>query len=269
MPRCASRGPSTSRTARWRLGRANPRSDRVWARARSRGGGRSPRARPASPWPCRRAPRRAQPLEEPRRSAGSPAGSRGPTARCSGPRRRPRARARGRRAARGTRGARAAPARHRRGDRRRDAAPRGAAVPSRGKPGGEVRRGDAARLEAADLILHQRDQGREDQRGALEQRRGELVAERFAAAGGRHQEHAAPGPSRASMASRWKPRKASMAKRSRRSARRGSGEVIGVVGRSTPRLRARRVPGEIARVSGCGAARPGGGAMAGGGRRGL
>jgi hypothetical protein len=47
---------------------------------------------------------------------------------------------------------------------------------------GEVGRRDPARLERADLVLHQRDERREDERRPAEDRRGELVSERLSAA---------------------------------------------------------------------------------------
>jgi len=60
-----------------------------------------------------------------------------------------------------------------------------------GEARGQERRGDPAHRERPHLIFHERDEGREDERGAGERDRGELVTERFAAAGGRDEEHAA------------------------------------------------------------------------------
>ena len=48
------------------------------------------------------------------------------------------------------------------------------------QPGGR----DAARVQEVDLVFHQRDERRDDQRQAVEVQRGKLVAEAFAAAGG-------------------------------------------------------------------------------------
>ena len=59
--------------------------------------------------------------------------------------------------------------------------------------GGEIRRGDAARLERLDLVGHQRDQRRDHQRGAGQERGRELVAQALAAAGGRDQQQAPLG----------------------------------------------------------------------------
>ena len=55
----------------------------------------------------------------------------------------------------------------------------------------EERRRDAARGQTAHLILHQRDERRDDDRGAGKDDRRQLVAERFAAAGRRDEQHPA------------------------------------------------------------------------------
>ena len=52
----------------------------------------------------------------------------------------------------------------------------------------QIGRGHAARGERIDLVVHQRDERRDDQRGAGEQRGGELVAETLAASRRRHQQ---------------------------------------------------------------------------------
>ncbi len=52
----------------------------------------------------------------------------------------------------------------------------------------EIRRRDPARVERGDLVVHQRDQRRDDERGAGQQAGGELVDEALAAAGGRDQQ---------------------------------------------------------------------------------
>ena len=57
----------------------------------------------------------------------------------------------------------------------------------------EARRGDAACPERIDLVLHQGDQRRDHQGEAVEQQRGQLVAERLAAAGGKDREGRAAG----------------------------------------------------------------------------
>jgi hypothetical protein len=54
--------------------------------------------------------------------------------------------------------------------------------------GGEVGRRDAARLETADLIVHERDERRDDDRRALQLRGRKLVRERLAATRGRDHE---------------------------------------------------------------------------------
>ncbi len=54
----------------------------------------------------------------------------------------------------------------------------------------EERRGDPARFERPDLVLHERDERGENERGPFEQGRGNLVGQRLAAAGGRDDEHA-------------------------------------------------------------------------------
>ena len=63
--------------------------------------------------------------------------------------------------------------------------------------GVEECRAHAELRERRHLILHQRDQRRDHQRRALAQQRGQLVAQRFAAAGGhQHQRVAAVGDMR-------------------------------------------------------------------------
>src|ERR1043166_5462019 len=47
-------------------------------------------------------------------------------------------------------------------------------------------RGNAAALERIHLVLHQRDQGRDNDRGPLDQKRGQLITKRFAAARRHH-----------------------------------------------------------------------------------
>ena len=47
---------------------------------------------------------------------------------------------------------------------------------------------NSAALERVDLVFHERDQRRDDDGGAFEQERGQLVAKRFAAAGRHHDE---------------------------------------------------------------------------------
>ncbi len=60
----------------------------------------------------------------------------------------------------------------------------------------EPRGGDAARRQRVDLILHQRDERRHDEAGAVEHDRGQLVAEALAAAGREDRERRAPGEQR-------------------------------------------------------------------------
>ena len=45
-----------------------------------------------------------------------------------------------------------------------------------------MRRGNARALERCDLILHQRDERRDDERDARQEQRGDLIAERLAPA---------------------------------------------------------------------------------------
>jgi len=59
----------------------------------------------------------------------------------------------------------------------------------RGQRPREVRRGDAAGVQRADLVLHERDERRDDQRRPRQERSGELVGEALAAAGGRDEQH--------------------------------------------------------------------------------
>ena len=51
----------------------------------------------------------------------------------------------------------------------------------------------AQRLQARDLILHQRDQGADDQGGAAAREAWQLVAKRLAGAGRHHQQHVVAG----------------------------------------------------------------------------
>ena len=60
----------------------------------------------------------------------------------------------------------------------------------------EPRRVDALAREEVDLILHQRDQRRDDDRHAVEQQRGQLVAEALARAGREDRERGAAGEQR-------------------------------------------------------------------------
>ena len=83
-------------------------------------------------------------------------------------------------------------------------------APVRGRVALRVDEPDAAgrdALERLDLVLHQRDERRHDQRQVRAHERGQLVAERLARAGGHHHEHVAvrqrrpdrvglPGPER-------------------------------------------------------------------------
>ena len=62
-----------------------------------------------------------------------------------------------------------------------------------GQRGIEPPRGDAPSHQRVDLILHQGDQRRNDQRQARQQQGGNLVAERFAAAGREHGRRRSPG----------------------------------------------------------------------------
>ena len=55
----------------------------------------------------------------------------------------------------------------------------------------ERRRRIAALAQAVDLIFHQRNQRRDDDIGAARQRRRDLIAKRFAAAGGQHDQRVA------------------------------------------------------------------------------
>ena len=60
----------------------------------------------------------------------------------------------------------------------------------------EKRRRHAARLELIDLILHERDQRRDDDREAVAHERGELETKRLATTGGQQREHILAGESR-------------------------------------------------------------------------
>ena len=53
--------------------------------------------------------------------------------------------------------------------------------------------GDFALLQRPRLVLHERDERRHNDRQSVKHKRGELVAERFAAAGGENNERASPG----------------------------------------------------------------------------
>ena len=57
-------------------------------------------------------------------------------------------------------------------------------------------RRDAAGGQLVDLILHERDQRRHDQTGALEDDRGQLIAQALPTAGREHGERGAPGEQR-------------------------------------------------------------------------
>ena len=54
-------------------------------------------------------------------------------------------------------------------------------------------RGHAGRLERVHLVFHQRDERRDHDREAGAHERGQLEAERFAAAGRQHGKHVLPG----------------------------------------------------------------------------
>jgi hypothetical protein len=54
-------------------------------------------------------------------------------------------------------------------------------------------RAHAERFGAADLVVHQRNQRRDDQRGAFADQRGQLITERFSGAGRHHCERVLPG----------------------------------------------------------------------------
>ena len=55
--------------------------------------------------------------------------------------------------------------------------------------GVDALRPQAERLELRDLVVHERDQGRDDERRAAAGEAGELVAERLAGAGGHDEQH--------------------------------------------------------------------------------
>ena len=158
----------------------------------------------------------ARPRSARRRPAGSSrAGSRGPTARRSAPRRRRTGRPRAPRM-RSTNP----------GDEKRS----GATYRSRSRPPSaasiaarlvaesccELTSATVpapARLQRLDLVLHQRDERRDDDRQVVADQRGQLVAERLARAGRHHDERVAPA-SAASHASRCPGRKPGKPKRS-------------------------------------------------------
>ena len=79
----------------------------------------------------------------------------------------------------------------------------------------QPRGGDAQPLQVVDLVLHQRDERRDDQRDALEQERGELVAQRLAGAGREHRQRRAARATSASITSRCPGRNSLSPKRSR------------------------------------------------------
>jgi hypothetical protein len=54
------------------------------------------------------------------------------------------------------------------------------------------RRGHATAIELVHLILHQRDERRDDERGPGQQERGKLEAERLARPGRHHRQHVVP-----------------------------------------------------------------------------
>ena len=62
------------------------------------------------------------------------------------------------------------------------------ALLSRAERAVDQRRGNASALERVDLVLHQRDQGRDHHRGSLQEKRRKLITERFAAARRHHDE---------------------------------------------------------------------------------
>src|SRR5688572_11061495 len=57
----------------------------------------------------------------------------------------------------------------------------------------EKRRGQAASLQPVHLILHERDQGRDDDRKARQHERGDLIAERLSTPGRQHSERVVAG----------------------------------------------------------------------------
>ena len=59
--------------------------------------------------------------------------------------------------------------------------------------GVERRGGNAERVELGDLVAHQRDQRRDDQRQAAARQRRQLVAQRLAGAGRHHRQHVLAG----------------------------------------------------------------------------
>ena len=60
-----------------------------------------------------------------------------------------------------------------------------------GKRRGQERGGDAAGLEGRDLVVHQRHEGRDDERGPFEERGRELIGEALPSSRGRHEEEPA------------------------------------------------------------------------------
>ena len=85
-------------------------------------------------------------------------------------------------------------------------------VDERDRPG-------ARALERLDLVLHQRDERRDDERQVVAHQRRQLVAERLARAGRHDDEHVAAGDAPPRTASRWPGRKAAKPKTSRSAAR--------------------------------------------------
>ena len=57
--------------------------------------------------------------------------------------------------------------------------------------GGQIGGGQTALFQGGDLVVHQRDERRDDQGGTREQRAGQLIHQALAATGGRHQQQAA------------------------------------------------------------------------------
>ena len=112
----------------------------------------------------------------------------------------------------GSRARRTAPARRRAAARWPETARSTAAAVGRARPAGALTsatRPGRDPLQRLHLVLHQRDQRRDDQRQVRPHQRRQLVTERLARAGGHHHQHVAAGAARPSTASRWPGRKAS------------------------------------------------------------
>src|SRR5215469_6622771 len=62
--------------------------------------------------------------------------------------------------------------------------------------GGEIGRRDAAGGESVDLVVHEGDERRDDEGGAVQEGGGELIDEALATSGGRHQEEPTDGEER-------------------------------------------------------------------------